>query len=181
MTWFTRFKTEKNLLWLLIGILIITTAIDAFTAFRLPIFEIAEINPIYLLTGNVMPLIIINIFVVFWMARNLKNGISIGKIFFFVILTLYLSVGHGFGIWSNLSAGEEYEQDPEGFIEYAQAITPKERAQAYGILVGIVMVLPIVISIIAFNIAMFFFGKRQPIRDRIIQEMLELAERLRRK
>ncbi len=180
MSWFDKYKTERNLLYLLIFILIATTLVDMFTVFRLPIFEIAESNPIYLLTGNVMPLVIINILVVIWLLRNLGKAISIPKIFVFVMLTLYLSVGHGFGIWSNLAAGERYEEDPEQFIETVQAITAKEKVQAYGLLVGFVMLLPIFISIIAFNISMYFYGQRQPLRERIMQEIYELVSRLRK-
>ena len=67
-------------LFILIAILVITTAADMFSAMRLPIFKIAEANPIYVLTGSTMPLIWLNIFVVIWYSRSLKNSISIPKI-----------------------------------------------------------------------------------------------------
>ncbi len=176
--WMSEHINEKKLLYILIGILVITTVADIFSAMRLPIFEIAESNPIYVLTGSTMPLIWLNIFVVIWYSRSLKNSISIPKIFIFCMMTLYLSIGHGFGIYSNITAGEEYQKNPEGFIEDVQAITPQEKIQAYGFLVGIVMVMPIIISFIAFTIAMYFYGKRQPKRDKITQDIYKLAKKL---
>ena len=176
--WMSKHINEKKLLYILIGILVITTIADIFSAMRLPIFEIAESNPIYILTGSTMPLIWLNIFVVIWYSRSLKNSISIPKIFIFCMMTLYLSIGHGFGIYSNITAGEEYQKNPEGFIEYAQAITPQEKIQAYGFLVGIIMVMPIMISFLAFCIAMYFYGKRQPERDKITHAIYKLSKKL---
>ena len=97
--WMSKHINEKRLLYILIGILVITTVADIYSAMRLPIFEIAESNPIYVLTGSTMPLIWLNIFVVIWYSRSLKNSISIPKIFIFCMMTLYLSIGHGFGIY----------------------------------------------------------------------------------
>ncbi len=176
--WINNHLTEKRLLYILIAILVITTAADMFSAMRLPIFRIAESNPIYVLTGSTMPLIFLNIFVVIWYSRSLKNSISIPKIFIFCMMALYLSIGHGFGIYSNITAGEEYQKNPEGFIEDVQAITPKEKIQAYGLLVGIVMVMPIIISFVAFTIAMYFYGKRQPKRDKITHKIYKLSKKL---
>lgn len=176
--WVREHLTEKRLLYGLIAILVVTTIADIYSAMRLPIFEIAESNPIYVLTGSTLPLIWLNIFVVVWYSRSLKNSISIPKIFIFCMLTLYLSVGHGFGIYSNITAGEEYQKNPEGFIADVKAITPAEKMQAYGLLVGIVMVMPIIISFIAFSVAMYFYGKRQPKRDKIMRDIYKLAKRL---
>ena len=174
----TNWLTEKRLLWGMIGVLIATTLLDMFSALRLPIFSIAESNPIYLLTGNVFPLIIMNIVVILWMWNNLNKKLSLQKIFVYSMLTLYLSVGHGFGIYSNLNAQQQYEAEPEEFIEYAQSFSTEEKISAYVVIVGLIMFMPIVISIIAFNIAMYFYGKRAPKRDKIILQIHRLSKKV---
>ncbi len=173
-----KYITEKNLLYSFIGVLIITTIADVYTALSSPVFEIAEANPIYLLTGSVVPLLVMTVFITIWFARNLTNSISIGKIFMFCMLTIYLSVGHGFGVWSNITATNQYQENPEEYIENIEVYEVKDKVTAYFILVGIVMMLPIVVSLIAFTIAMYFYEKRQPKRDKIVDKICGLTKKL---
>ncbi len=170
--------TEKNLLYFFIFVLVATTLGDLFTAIRLPIFEIAETNPLYLITGNVFPLVFLNILSIIWISRNLKNSISISKIFIVSMLVVYLSIAHGVGMWSNITAGQQYQQDPQGFVQDVQAISPREKATAYGLVIGVIMIMPIIISFIAFQIALFFYTKRLPKREKIMLEIYELSKRM---
>ncbi len=173
-----KYITEKNLLYLFIGILFITTVADIYTALTSPIFEIAEANPIYVFTGSVIPLLVINIVVLIWFIRSLRNSISIFKIFFFCMITLYLSVGHGFGIWSNITATNSYQENPEQYIETIGEYEAKDKINAYMTLVSFVMVLPIVVSTIAFSVAMYFYEKRQPKREKIVNKICKLTKKL---
>ena len=173
-----KYITEKNLLYLFIGILIITTIADIYTAVTSPIFEVAETNPIYMLTGNITPLLFLNVLIVLWIMNSLRKSISILKIFVFCMITLYLSLGHGYGIWSNVTATNEYLEDPEGVTERVENYEAKDKLSAYMILVGLVMLLPIVISIIAFVVAMYFYEKRQPKRNKIINQVYRLTKKL---
>lgn len=175
---FKKYMTEKNLLYLLIGILIITTIIDMYSALSSPIFKIAESNPIYLFTGSVAPLLVMNILVVIWIAANLKRSISISKIFLFCMLTLYLSLGHGVGVWANITATNDYKENPEQFIEKIQEYDVKDKVNSYLWMVSIVMILPLVVSFIAFSIAIYFYEKRQPKRNRIIYDICKLTRKL---
>ena len=173
-----KYITEKNLVYLLIFVLVATTIVDIYTALRSPIFEIAEVNPIYILTGSVMPLLLLNLIIVIWFSRNIKNSISIPKIFVFCLITIYLSAGHLFGAWSNITVTKEYQENPEEFVEAVKEYDAKEKINAYMIFVGAVMVLPIVISFIAFSIAMYFYKKRQPKREKIVNQICKLTRKL---
>ena len=173
-----KYITEKNLVYLLIFILVATTLIDLYTALTSSIFSMAESNPIYVLTGSILPLLLINIVTIVWFGRNIKNSISIPKIFVFCMITIYLSAGHLFGAWSNITATEQYQENPEEFVEMVGEYDAEAKIRSYMIFVGAVMVLPIVISFIAFSIAMYFYRKRQPKRDKIVDKICKLTRKL---
>ena len=94
------------------------------------------------------------------------------------MITIYLSAGHLFGAWSNITATESYQENPEEFVETIKEYDAKEKINAYMIFVGAVMVLPIVISFIAFSIAMYFYKKRQPKREKIVNQICKLTRKL---
>ncbi len=173
-----KYITEKNLIYLFISILVITTVADIYTALSSPIFQIAETNPIYVLTGSILPLLLLNIIIIIWFGRSIKNSISIPKIFVFCMITIYLSAGHLFGAWSNITTTEQYQENPEEFIGIVKEYNAKEKINSYMIFVGVVMVLPIVISFIAFIIAMYFYRKRQPKREKIVDKICKLTRKL---
>ncbi len=179
--WINKHLNERRLLYILIFILILTTAADIYTALKTPVFEIAESNPIYVLTGSTTPLFILTLIATAWIIKSLRSSISLAKIFVFVMMAVYLSLGHGFGMWSNLQADADYQQNPEEFVEYAKSMDSVEKIQIYSILIGVVMLLPIVVSIMAFNITMFFYGKRAPKREKIMGQIYGLAQRLYKK
>ena len=176
-----QYLTEKRLLYLLIIILISSTLIDMYTALSTPAFEIAEVNPIYVLTGSVTPLVILSVIIVYFISRTLVRSISIVKIFMYVMFTIYLSIGHGVGIASNVYADKEYNEDPEKFIEEAAKVKPTEKIGLYSGLIFFVMLLPIIISVVAFHIAMYFYGKRLPKREKIMMKIYGLAGMLYKK
>lgn len=175
-----KYMTEKNLLKLFIGLIIVTTIADIYTALSSPIFSIAEMNPIYILTGSVVPLLVINVLVVVMIARTLRKSISITKIFIFCMFTLYLSLGHGFGVWSNISATNDYEAHPQKYIEKIEQYDVKDKITSYVILMGLIMLLPIFISFTAFFVAMYFYEKRQGKREKIITKICKLTNKLSR-
>ncbi len=178
-----KYITERNLLYILIGLLLITTAIDMWTAFTSPIFEIAEMNPIYMLTGTKAPLVVLTIIITLWIIKNISKSISIFKIFLFTLMTIYLTVGHSVGAYSNILATQQYEEtiDPiekEELIQDYREYDTKDKFMGYFILVGIVMLLPILLSMIAFYTTMYFYNKRKPQRDIIIDEIYKLSSKL---
>ena len=173
-----KYITEKNLLWLFIGVLVITTLADIISALTSPVFSIAESNPIYVLTGSVMPLLIINVLVIIVIAKNLNRCVSITKIFVFCMFTVYLSLGHGFGVWSNIAATNDYEEHPQKYIERIEQYDVQDKISAYMVLVGFVMLLPIIVSLIAFSTAMYFYEKRQSKRNRIVTKICKLTKKL---
>ena len=170
--------SEKQVLYALIFILIASTVIDIYTALSSPVFLIAETNPIYLLTNSVIPLLVTAVLVTAWIIVNLNNRISLIKIFVFSMISLYLSVGHGFGAWSNIYATDQYEQDKEGFIESVKDIDVRTKITSYSMFVGVVMFMPILISIAAFYITMFFYNKRKSKREKVIDDILKSAWKL---
>lgn len=175
-----QYLTEKNLLFLLIGLLLITTFLDVYTAFTSPIFEAAELNPIYLLTGSKAPPLILTVIITFWIIKTLNKSLSIFRIFTFTLFTIYLIAGHLVGVYSNISATERYNEAPEETIEALKQSTSSEKFVSYSILMGIIMILPIFFSVTAFIIALFFYNKRKPERDKITDEIYRLVYKLRK-
>ena len=167
--------TEKQVLYILIGMLLVTTVVDMYTAFSSPVFDIAETNPIYVLTQSVVPLLVMTVAVSIWIIVNMNNRISLMKIFLFSMLTFYLSVGHVVGAWSNITATAQYEEDTAKFIEYIEEVTVKQKLTAYVYIVGLAMILPIVISSIAFRVALFFYDKRKSKREKIVDDIAKSA------
>ncbi len=173
-----KYITEKNVMLLFIGMIVITTIADIYSALTSPVFFIAETNPIYILTGSVVPLLVINALVVVWITINLRKSISITKIFVICMITVYLTLGHGFGVWSNISATNDYEEHPDKYIQMVQEYDTNDKIMSYLLLVGIVMIMPIVVSMIAFIVAMYFYEKRQGKRNRIITKIWKLSREL---
>lgn len=97
------------------------------------------------------------------------------KIFLFCMLTFYLSVGHVVGAWSNITATAQYEEDTAKFVEYIEKVTVKQKLTAYVYIVGLAMILPILISSIAFSVAMFFYNKRKSKREKIMDDIANSA------
>jgi len=170
--------TEKQVLYILIAVILITTVADMYTAFSSPIFEIGETNPIYVLTNSIFPLLAMTVGVTMWIIININKRISLIKIFLFSMLAIYLSLGHGFGVWSNITATESYYQNPTKFIESIEGVTVKEKVTAYSWLVGLVMLMPLIVSTIAFQVALFFYNKRKPKREKIIDDIVKSAGKL---
>jgi len=177
-----KFKvTERRILIAFTVLLLVTTVADMYTALTSPVFQIAETNPIYVYTNSIWPLIAMTLFITSWIIVNLSKRISLTKIFLFCMLSLYLSVGHGFGAYSNIKATEQYEQDTEGFVERIGEVTVQEKVNAYFLVVGFIMLMPLVISSIAFTAALWIYDKRKPKREKIMDKIYELAVQLKTK
>jgi hypothetical protein len=171
--------TERNLVYLLISILVITTLIDIFTAVSSPIFEIGETNPIYLLFGkNVFFLILVSTIATIWIIKKLNKSLSVTHIFIFTLITIYLSTGHLVGAYSNISATQAYEENPEKTTKLINSITPKEKIVYYQIIVLTFMIYPYVTAMAAFSITLYFFNKRKPEREKIVDNICKLTVKL---
>jgi len=173
--------TENKLLWGLIVLLLLSTLLDIYTAYSSPIFELAETNPIYVITGSKAPLLIANVVVLIWIARNLTRSVSIFKIFVFSLAAIYLSTGHLVGAYANITSTNEYNENPEKVMAQIEQYSVKDKFTAYTWIVGLAILLPILLSITAFSIAMFFFNKRKSQREKVIDEIYKLTFRLRAK
>lgn len=172
--------TERIVFYILVVILIITTLVDMYTAFTSPIFEIAETNPLYLLIGSIAPLIIISFIAIIFLLYHLNKGISLFKIYLFSLIIVYLSFGHLVGAYSNILATNKYNEDPETVEKYLEeeAATTKQKIISYNILIGVFIVLPIILSSVAFYITTFLYHKKKPERDKIIYEIKKLADKI---
>ena len=184
---FKQHLTEKNLLYTLIGMLLLSTFLDMYTAFTSPMFEIAETNPIYVLTGSKGPLLILTFIITAWIIRNLKSSISLYKIFTFSLVTIYLILGHLVGTYGNTMATNAYEASEyngtarQEIIEEYKDYDAKEKFISYSIIVGLVLLLPYILSFIAFAITMYFFSKRKSKREKIMDEIYKLIKELNQK
>jgi len=176
-----KYITERNLLFLLIGLLLITSVLDIYTAFTSPIFELAETNPIYVITGSKVPLLILTVLITIWIIKSLSKSISIIKIFLFTIATTYLIIGHSVGMYSNIAATNEYEINQTAVIERVNQYDTKAKFKSYSLVIGIAMLLPMLVSVLAFMIAMVFYNKRKPERERVIDDIYKLSIKLKSK
>jgi len=173
--WNNYHMNENTLLWILIGAMIISTIADMYTALSSPIFYIAETNPIYLLTGSTLPLIAMSIFVIYFFYTKLSKSISLYMIYFFTLLSVVLVALHGFGAWSNISAYEQYESNPELYVESVSEISTGTKLTYYVTFVGILFSLLLGMPLIAFWVTMKFFHQRKPKRDKIVDEIYHQA------
>jgi len=169
---------EQKLLWTLMGALILSTLADMYTALSSPIFKIAEINPIYILTGSVIPLIALNFIVLYWFWTKLSKSLSLYAIYFFTLLTVVLVVLHGFGVYSNLTALEQYESNPEVYVEAIGQLSQEAKITTYFLYVGTLFLLLLGIPMIVFYSTMHFYHQRKPERDKIVDEIYEQAMKL---
>ncbi len=176
--------TENTLFYLLIGILLLATFLDIYTAFTSPIFEIAEVNPIYVLTGSKVPLLIVTLIVTIWIVSNLNKSISLPRIFLFTSITLFLTFGHVVGVYANTVSTNQYmetESDPAAraeIIEQYQNHDMKSKLINYSLIVGVIVGLPFILTTISFVIAMYFHNQRKSKREKIMDEIYNLARRL---
>ncbi len=185
----TKHITEKRLLYTLIGLLLLSTFLDIYTAFTSPMFEIAETNPIYVLTGSKLPLLIITFIITAWIIKNINSSLSLLKIFSFSLITIYLVLGHSVGVYSNTLATERYEATEyteterqqirlEIIEEYTTDFDQKEKLISYSIVVGLVIILPYFLSFTAFAITIFFYNKRKSKREKIMNNIYKLFNEL---
>jgi len=170
-------KKEKYMMLSLLFLIMVTSIIDLITAFLGP-HEIAEINPIYLLTGNFWILMVINFLVMFWFIKSLYQKISLPKIFFLVIILLFLSFAHIFGAYSNIKATRIYDTQPEAFEAYYETTTTSHQYYEYFKIVSVIMIIPIFLSLISFMISYKIFEWRQPKRELIVEEIIKLSKKL---
>lgn len=169
---------DRTLFWLLIGLLVVTTVFDFYTAITSDVFEIAEANPIYLATGNIYILFLVTAFVTGFIFMNLKNRLRLRTIFIFVILTLYLCMGHLVGSYSNIRANKMYHEDPGGVTKQIEKDSKNDKLISYMRTVGIVILFPYFMSILAFFITERIYLARRTEHDRIVNQICKLTDKL---
>ena len=174
-----QYITEKNVFYLLIFILILTTITDLYTALTTDIFYIAETNPIFL-HFNLYSLLLLTILITVYIIYQLKKAISLTSIFIISLVTIYLSIGHIGGAYSNIITNNKYLENPEKQIKYYKSVTKEEKVNNYLFFVGLIMVLPIILSFFAFIITNYFHNQRKPEREKIMDEIENLIFKLKK-
>lgn len=181
---FKKHITEKNVLIGLISLLLISTFLDIYTALTSPLFDIAETNPIFIITGSKIPLLILTVITTLWIIKSITKSISIFKIFLFTVICVFLTYGHFIGMITNILATERYESAleeetaREELIKEYREYNVKEKLISYHLLVGLIMVIPFFISTIAFWTSMYFYNQRKPKREKIMDEIYRLSQEL---
>ncbi|KKM19354.1 hypothetical protein LCGC14_1656540 [marine sediment metagenome] len=170
--------TETRVMWAIAITLIATTIIDMYTAFTSPVFFIAETNPIFLLFGSRGPLVLITIFATIWIITTINKSISLFRLYVFSLIFIYLSFGHLLGAYSNIVATQKYEQNATQVLELYEETTTKEKIKSYNLIVGIFMLLPVGLSVLAFFITNWLYHRRKPERDKLTIEIKKLADKI---
>jgi len=139
-------KLNSKLLFWMVVVFGILNLIDVITAmFILP----GEANPIYLLTGSHIVLWLVKIFfigLIFWIYFKNKYP-SRFWLFSFIYIIVIGSLMVGLGAASNISG----ILNPQ-IVESAAQLTNTQKATYYGQLVGILMVIPYIISMVSFKL-----------------------------
>ena len=169
------------MLWFLIGILLLSTFLDIYTAFTNPVFELAETNPIYVLTGSKLPLLAITIVFTIWVMKNAWKSISIPKLFTFVSVMVYMIFAHGVGVYANWNTEQAYNENPEAMLEAIENYNTGEKIQTYSMIVGFLVMIPFILGFLSFWITMFFYDKRKPKRDKITDKIFKLVWELKKR
>ncbi len=178
--------TEKRVLYVLVGLLLLATFLDIYTALTSPIFEIAEMNPIYVLTGSKAPLLVLTFVMLWWYISVLKNSISIQKLYVITLATILLIFGHGIGVYGNTVSTNQYLESEDNPVERAELVEEYrnydmgDKINNYLIIVGVFLLIPFVISITAFYVAMYFYDQRKPQRDKIMNDICKLTDKLKK-
>lgn len=167
-----------KILSMLIGIFVVTTIIDLYTAFKNPAFRIGEINPLFLVTELSGLLILVNIFAVVIFAYLLHNYIGYRKAFLFTAVVLYASMAHLYGAYSNIVSTNEYLSDPEGYTKMVEGMTKSSKLSQYFSIIILLMFIPIFISYLAFDLALRLADGRLNRRQKAIKKMKELLEKI---
>ena len=170
--------TEIRVMWTIAISLIASTLIDMYTAFTSPIFFIAETNPLFLLFGSRGPLVLISIFATIWIFYTIKKSISLFRLYAFCLIFVYLTFGHLLGAYTNIVATQKYEQNATAVVELYEQTTTAEKIKNYNLLVGLFMLLPMILSLIAFFITSWIYYKRLPEREKAMLEIKKLTDKI---
>lgn len=169
------------MLWFLIAVLLLSTFLDIYTAFTNPVFELAETNPIYVLTGSKLPLLAVTFLFTAWVIKNIRGSISIPRLFTFVSVTIYMIFAHGVGVYANWNTEQAYNENPQQVLEAIEDYNVKERIGTYSLIVGFLVLAPFILGFTSFWITMFFYDKRKPKRDKITDKIFKLVWELKKK
>jgi len=196
--------SDKILWWMISIILIATTIIDIYTGSSGPIKYLVEANPIYLLTKNFFVLTFLTIFFSIFFIYKLKTAMSFQTIFIFSLAAIFLSYGHLVGTYHNLISNASFNENYKYYYNIEEAppelqpsligqneqtirqfqednkfhLSTSQLFLFYSKSIGSFILFPMVISIFAFYITMIFYKSRQPEREKIIEQIHKLSEKL---
>lgn len=130
-----------HVLWLIFAFLNLADAITAF--FILP----GEANPLYLSTGSIWPVIGIKILIVGLSYLLLTRKVYPNKAYFymFINILIFSSILMMLGVASNVYG----IMNPET-LEAASQVSDADKSQTYNLFVGVVYLLPMLISFVVF-------------------------------
>ena len=168
----------KSWLIFLISLLVLSTIIDFGTAISNPMFKEAEINPIYVYTNSIFMTLLTVIMVTTYIVWNLLKKVSGLGIYFFVLLTLYLVLGHFLGAYTNIKSAQTYYGDPENTIQKLSNMDEAAKINSYASLVGILMMIPLIISLFGYYLSQKLFEDKLGEREKIIGEVSRLIQKL---
>jgi len=169
---------EKYIVYGMIGLLLLTTIFDFYTAFTSPIFSLGETNPLVLLFGNAIILTIVAIGLTSYIIWKLKTQISLMGIYIFVLATIYLSLGHVVGGVTNMISTNEYYDNPQQVVQELREVTVSDKALIYAGVVFVFLILPVIVSIFAFSITRSLYIQRGDKRLKVIDNIQQLAKKL---
>jgi len=177
---FKEWFTEKRVLWIMAFLLIGSTLLDMYTAFSSPIFELAEINSLYVMYGSKLLLVFVSLITVSFFIYKLAKGMSLHSIYFFSIMIIYLSIGHFYGAYTNISAEEQFNSNPDAYTAAIESMSQQDKVNLYTATVWAVIILPVLLGFSAFIVTMFFYNQRAPRRDKIIDDIIDNVKELKR-
>lgn len=165
--------STKHWLWIITAAVIISTIIDFWSAIKSPAFELAEVNPIYVLSGSITITLITVAVITYYALSKLWRSINFLGIYVYTYFALFLIVGHFGGAYTNVLATQVYVADPQTFIEAHQGVSVVEKVADYGRLLFIFMMLPFVVAVLSYLLSMKRFFETS--QDRVV--VIEAAVR----
>ncbi len=198
--------TENNLWLILVFILIATPITDYGTAYLSPISHLAEANPIYILANGFFLLVTAGFVAAILFLYHLKKALSLQMIFSLALAVLFLSYGHLSGTYSNIQSSQSFldnyryhsddyiqqspaelqpllqQQNQQALYQYQkdhqEMLQSSNRIRQYFNITSLYALIPMLLSLGAFLIALKFHNARKPEREKIVDEIHKLSKRL---
>jgi len=168
--------TENRIVYFLMAVLIITTVVDLVTALRMPLFESGETNPLYNI-GGLKLLLGFTVFYLVFIGWKVRGNVSFPSIFYIVTVLIYLSAGHLMGAGFNLTATQQYNDDPVIFTEAIEKMDSEDKSSFYFGVVGLFIMIPMIITFMCFFVTWKIYLLRKPKRELLYRKAHELIKK----